>query len=212
MGYSGWQPVSLKPLAFARSLDKKVLRQTLLQQRRDLPAQVWVEKSQAICEHIAQSEWFQKAETVLAYLSVRQEPDLSALWTRNAASKGWGLPRCVGTTLAWHQYNPRLPEQLQPGAYGILEPLPTLPAVEPDAVDLILVPAVACDLSGFRLGYGGGFYDRLLAQPEWANKPTIGIVFEFAFLDPLDADLWDLPMQAVCTENGLIAIDMKSLN
>ena len=203
MGYSGWQLVSLKALAFASSLDKKVLRQTLLQQRQALSAQDWTEKSQAICEHIAQAEWFQKAETVLAYLSVRQEPDLSALWTRNSASKGWGLPRCAGTTLAWHQYNPGLSGQLQPGAYGILEPLSALPAVEPDAVDLILVPALACDRRGFRFGYGGGFYDRLLAQPEWANKPTIGIVFELAFLDHLDADPWDCPMQAVCTENAL---------
>jgi 5-formyltetrahydrofolate cyclo-ligase len=191
-------------------LDKKVLRQTLLQQRQALSVRDWAEKSKAICDRIAQTECFQKAETVLAYLSVRQEPDLSHLWTCNTISKCWGLSRCVGKTLDWHQCNPRLPEQLQPGAYGILEPLPTLPLVEPDSVDLILVPAVACDRRGFRLGYGGGFYDHLLAQPEWANKPTIGIVFEFAYLEKLEADLWDLPMRSVCTENGFMAIDASA--
>jgi 5-formyltetrahydrofolate cyclo-ligase len=203
MDYSGWQPDSLKALG----LDKKVLRQDLLQQRQALSVRDWTEKSKTICKHIARSQWFQNAETILVYLSVRQEPDLSTLWTRDAASKHWGLPRCVGKTLAWHQYNPCVPEQLQPGAYGILEPLPTLPVIEPDAVDLILVPAVACDRRGCRLGYGGGFYDRLLAQPEWANKPTIGIVFEFAYLEHLDADSWDRPMRSVCTEKGFMGID-----
>jgi 5-formyltetrahydrofolate cyclo-ligase len=191
-------------------LEKKVLRQTLLEQRQALSAQVWAEKSKAICKHIERSEWFQKANTVLAYLSIRQEPDLSDLWTRDAAPKRWGLSRCVGKTLAWHQYNPRLPEQLQPGAYGILEPLPMLPVVEPDTVDLILVPAVACDRRGFRLGYGGGFYDRLLAQPEWTHKPTIGIVFELAYLNHLEADSWDRPMGSVCTENSFMGIDIKT--
>ncbi|NJM76806.1 MAG: 5-formyltetrahydrofolate cyclo-ligase [Acaryochloridaceae cyanobacterium RU_4_10] len=189
-------------------MDKKVLRQTLLQQRKELSDRDWTEKSKAICENIAQTECFRKAKTVLAYFSVRQEPDLSYLWTLDAASKCWGLSRCVGKTLVWHQYNPHLPKQVQPGAYGILEPLPTLPLVKPDSVDLILVPAVACDRRGFRLGYGGGFYDRLLAQPEWADKPTIGIVFEFALLNQLDADPWDRPMRSVCTENGFMAIDL----
>jgi 5-formyltetrahydrofolate cyclo-ligase len=71
---------------------------------------------------------------------------------------------------------------------------------------------VACDRRGVRLGYGGGFYDRLLAQPEWANKPTIGIVFNFSVLDYLDADPWDRPMQAICTENGFTELAMRSSN
>jgi 5-formyltetrahydrofolate cyclo-ligase len=91
-----------------------------------------------------------------------------------------------------------------------LEPLPMLPVVEPDTVDLILVPAVACDRRGFRLGYGGGFYDRLLAQPEWTHKPTIGIVFELAYLNHLEADSWDRPMGSVCTENSFMGIDIKT--
>jgi 5-formyltetrahydrofolate cyclo-ligase len=56
---------------------------------------------------------------------------------------------------------------------------------------------------------GGGFYDRLLAQPEWANKPTIGIVFEFAYLDPLDSEPWDCLTRSIFTEKGFIAIDYE---
>ncbi|NES71751.1 MAG: 5-formyltetrahydrofolate cyclo-ligase, partial [Okeania sp. SIO2D1] len=56
---------------------------------------------------------------------------------------------------------------------------------------------------GYRLGYGSGFYDRMLSSEEWASKPTIGIVFEFGYLQQLPIDSWDRPLNAVCTENGV---------
>jgi 5-formyltetrahydrofolate cyclo-ligase len=70
-------------------------------------------------------------------------------------------------------------------------------------VDLLLVPAVACDVHGYRLGYGGGFYDRLLSQPAWIGKPAIAIVFEYARLPTVPRDPWDKPLQGICTETGL---------
>ncbi len=91
---------------------------------------------------------------------------------------------------------------MQKGTYGILEPHFANQKLEPADVDLILVPAVACDRQGYRLGYGGGFYDRMLSAAEWAAKPTIGIVFEFAYLPQLPIDVWDKSLQAVCTETG----------
>jgi len=90
------------------------------------------------------------------------------------------------------------------GAYGIWEPDANAPILEPAEVDLILVPSVACDRHGYRLGYGGGYYDRLLSSSEWASQLTIGIVFEFAFLPQLPSDIWDQPLSGVCTEMGLI--------
>ena len=90
---------------------------------------------------------------------------------------------------------------LSKGDYGIFEPHPDSPTLQPDEIDLILVPAVACDVRGYRLGYGGGFYDRLLSSAEWALKPTVGIVFEFAYLPELPVDQWDKPLHSICTEN-----------
>jgi len=70
----------------------------------------------------------------------------------------------------------------------------------------MLVPAIACDHRGYRLGYGGGFYDRLLALPAWAAMPTVGIVFAEALLLEVPTEPWDKPLQMVCTDRGLLKL------
>ena len=135
----------------------------------------------------------------MAYQSYRQEPDLTPLFTDQ--EKQWGLPRCLGKELIWYNWQPS--EPLVTGAYGILEPVSASPRLEPIDIDLILVPTVAIDRRGYRLGYGGGYYDRLRADRSWRQIPTIGIVFDFAVVDILPIDPWDLKLDAVCTELGL---------
>jgi 5-formyltetrahydrofolate cyclo-ligase len=161
---------------------------------------VWQQKSDRICNHLQSWEIFAQAQVVLAYFSFRQEADLSPLFS---TPHRWGFPICQENLLAWHQWSPSNLLPLQVGAFGILEPHPDSPNVCPQDVDLILVPAVACDAQGYRLGYGAGFYDRMLSQPEWSNALTIGIVFEFAYLPTLPHDPWDRPLHGVCTETGL---------
>lgn len=180
---------------------KAELRRSLLKSRQSMHIKEWREKSDRICSHLQASPVFASATTILAYFSFRQEPDLSPLFTDT--SHQWGFPRCVGDALCWHTWLPKNSQLLQKGDYGILEPLPTAPTLKPTEVDLILVPAVACDFRGYRLGYGGGYYDRLLSSAEWASKPTIGIVFEFAYLPQVPIDSWDKPLQGVCTETDL---------
>ena len=183
-------------------MDKKELRRSLLKTRQLLPLETCQHQSLQLCEHLKASQLFVNAKLILAYSSTRQEPDLSSLF---APSKTWGFPRCVDTELWWHEWSPSDSLPSQKGAFGILEPHPNLPLIQPDAVDLILVPAVACDRQGYRLGYGGGFYDRLLSKPPWNQKNTIGIVFDFAYLPTLPNDPWDQRLQAVCTESGLFS-------
>ena len=179
-------------------MDKVQLRRQFLQQRRSLPPKLWQEKSDRLCQNLISLPLFQSAKTILGYFSLHQEPDLSNLFT---SSVTWGFPRCVGQNLAWHRWS--VGDTLQIGPYGIAEPEPDSPPLFPSDVDLILVPAVACDRRGYRLGYGGGYYDRLFADPLWANIPTIGIVFEFAYLSDLPVEPWDMTVSLVCTENSV---------
>ena len=179
-------------------MEKSLLRRSLLKTRQSLSTEDWQQKSDRLCTHLQRSSIFSKARTVLGYFSYRREPDLSSLFTDR---RRWGFPRCIDKSLSWHVW--KVGEPRQKNVYGIFEPQPDAPKLEPDNVDLILVPAIACDVRGYRLGYGGGFYDRLLASSEWSSKPTVGIVFERDFLQSLPTEEWDQPLQAVCTETGL---------
>ncbi len=179
-------------------LDKSALRRTIMQQRKSVSTNEWQAKSNLIGDRLKTFPLFQQAKTVFAYFSFRQEADLSSLFFEH---KNWAFPRCVEKTLVWHLWQPG--ETLNVGKYGIKEPLATAKVITPSSADLILVPTVACDQRGYRLGYGGGFYDRLLSLPQWATIPTIGIVFDFAYVDRLPVDTWDIKLNFICTETCL---------
>ena len=183
------------------TITKKQLRQTLIKQRNYLSKNLWQKKSDRLCQILQQSPLFKTAITILAYFPIRREPDVTALFT---ADYNWGFSRCVDDNLVWHSW--KVHEPLRKGKYGILEPPPNAPVLTASDVDLMLIPAVACDYQGYRLGYGGGFYDRLLKSPQWQAIPTIGIIFEFALFSQLPVDPWDQKLTAICTENQLISI------
>jgi 5-formyltetrahydrofolate cyclo-ligase len=190
-------------------MEKAELRRSLIKTRQSMSVAEWKLYSDRICIHITTSPLFTQAKTILAYFSFRQEPDLSPLFVDisfdkdTQITKKWGFPRCVGDSLSWHLYTK---DSLQKSAYGIIEPHADAPIIKPGEVDLMIIPCVACDRLGYRLGYGGGYYDRLLSSPEWATKPTIGIVFDFAYLPQLPIESWDQPLQNVCTEMGLTKV------
>jgi 5-formyltetrahydrofolate cyclo-ligase len=177
---------------------KAELRATLLQHRRSLPLPEQQQRSAAICQHLQQWSPLMQAKTVLLYWPIRQEPDLTPLL---ALPKQWGLPRCESDRLYWHHWQG--PGSLVKDAQGITSPHPDIPRLHPSQVDLLLVPAIAGDRRGFRLGYGGGYYDRLLSQTAWQAIPALGICHDFALLDNLPTDPWDRPLQGFCTEQGL---------
>lgn len=182
--------------------DKNTLRRQVLTQRQSMPVEQWRLFSQTLCQQLLDSSLWEQAQTILAYMTFRQEPDLSWLFLQGQ-DREWGIPRCVGKDLVWHHCHPLNSQMLQTGKYGILEPYPDCPELSAADVDLILVPAVACDRNGYRLGYGGGYYDRLLTSPDWSSIPTVGMIFAQDLFDNLPTESWDQPLQFICTEKGL---------
>ncbi|GAB4341499.1 MAG: 5-formyltetrahydrofolate cyclo-ligase [Cyanophyceae cyanobacterium] len=188
--------------------EKRQLRRRFLAQRQGMAPEVWRDRSGAIGNRLRGLEVLERATVILAYGSHRQEPDLLPLmgspWGQ---TKVWGLPRCEGTRLIWHQW--RAGEPLTSGAFGIREPLPDAPLMDRDRVGAMLVPLVAGDRAGYRLGYGGGFYDRLLADPAWQRPPAIGLAFDFALVDHLPREPWDRPLQGLVTETQTLWFDSR---
>jgi 5-formyltetrahydrofolate cyclo-ligase len=104
--------------------------------------------------------------------------------------------------MAFHRW--RLGEPLRPNRYKILEPDPqTAPPLVPAAATIILVPCLAADRSGCRLGYGGGYYDRFLKT---AAATTVGVVFADALVPVLPGESHDVRLAFVATERGVEAV------
>lgn len=173
----------------------------MLGQRLALSVEGWRMKSDRISQILSQDPAFRSAQTVLAYFSTRREPDLSPLFAQNLGQV-FGFPLCEGNNLLWRQWHPGDP--LVAGRFGIQEPRRSAMPLFPGQVDLLLVPCVGCDHGGYRLGYGGGFYDRLLAKPEWRLIPTIGIAFDFAVIEAIPVDPYDQPLDRICTNHGFL--------
>lgn len=189
--------------ADAISQAKFHLRKMLLQERQALSDHEWYDRSDRLCHNLQKQPEFQRATTILAYISHRREPDLTGLLQHTP--KTWGIPRCRGQHLSWHTYQPKS-DRLKVGQFGILEPDVEWSEIFPEQVDLCLVPCVACDRQGYRLGYGGGYYDRQFAHPAWQTIPRIGLVFEFALVDTLPRHDWDIPLNGICTETPTVVI------
>lgn len=181
-------------------LNKSFLRRTILEQRQSLSVKEWQLKSNLICDRLQTWTQFQAATTIFAYFSFRQEVDLTPLFKLN---KNWAFPRCVGQSLVWHLWQPGA--KLNRGKYGISEPCETATIVDLTAADLILVPTVAIDNQGYRLGYGGGFYDRLLSTESGLKITTVGIVFDFAHGVQFPKDPWDRSLDFTCTEMTIVS-------
>lgn len=172
-------------------------------------------RSRRLQEQLLASTLWQKARRAAAYVSVQGEAGtdiiLAEAWRtgrevflprcRRKGEDGW--PGGMDFVLCHG------PGELVPSPFGIPEPEFTpgarlLAGSELAAPDtLIIVPALAFDRAGFRLGYGGGYYDRLLAR---AICPTVGLCFHELLVDALPRDSWDRPAHAVCTEETLLWI------
>ncbi len=173
---------------------KAALRQYFRDRRRQLPQ---ADLSAQIVHHLRQWPCFQQAEVIYTYWALPEEIDLAAL-TQDCVAKTWALPRCLpGHQLCWHLWTAtiqfegtRLP---QPVATTPLAPRP----------DVVLVPTIAIDHYGTRLGFGGGYYDRYLATLP-ASVLRIGIAPAACLSpQPLPRDPWDIPLHGYVTEVGI---------
>ena len=141
--------------------------------------------------------WTAQADTLLLFCGVGTEPDtgrlLQELW---GAGRRVLLPKCLPGR-AMEACLVRSGKDLEPGAYGIPEPLESCPVVEKGDIDLILVPALCYDLSRRRLGQGGGYYDRYL---EGYGGRTVGLCRECLLQAELPVEDHDRAVDLVLTE------------
>ncbi len=186
---------------------KQALRQSIMARRTALPQDLRARLSQQIAARLGQLAPYREAETVLGYMHFGAE-FVSEPWLQQVLRDGKRLllPRVnpARSELDVHHVND-VAAQLAPGAYGILEPVvEQCPKVDNVAeVDFILLPGVAFGRDGARLGYGGGFYDKLLARMK--HRPAlVAAAFALQVVDDIPQEATDRRVEWLVTENDTL--------
>jgi len=186
----------------APSAVKAAIRRRVLAARDALDRDTRIRLSAAIFAKIADLDAFRRAATVAAYSSFGSEPVTAPfLETVLALDKALVLPRIRRETRRLDLHRVRdLDSELEPGVWGIREPNPaTCPPVPLRAIDFLLVPGVAFDIRGGRMGYGGGYYDRLMAECDH-GPALIAAAFEVQIVAEVPMGPGDRRVDRVITE------------
>lgn len=180
---------------------KNLLRADMLGRRQKLPPEAVRADSARILERLMSEDRIRLARSVMLYMPARNEVDtwplLEHFWARGSEVL---LPRCCdGRRGVMEAFAVSSPAELGPGCFGLVEPLPeaALRVTDPQP-EIILVPALAFDRRGYRLGFGGGYYDRFL--PALTRRPLlVGPAYAFQLVDTLPTEPWDHPVHLVVT-------------
>ncbi len=186
---------------------KAELREKLIAEREAIPPEARAAMSRRICDRAVSLSGFRLAETILLYAPKPVEVDVTpiaeAAW---AAGKAVAFPRChqPEDSFAYMTYHiVESLDELHRGSFGLLEPDEDAPLYDPSADprgSLAFAPAIAFDRAGYRLGYGGGYYDRFFNA---YSGSVIGVIFSDFILPSLPHGRYDIRAGLLITEKGV---------
>lgn len=180
---------------------KKQIRKEMLQKRKELSQKEVSNKSHLIYEKLNQMNLLNESNT-LVYMDFRNEVQTKEILEKIIDNVGHVLlPRVEGQVLTIHRIESF--DDLILSGYGILEPQSKMNIVDYDAINCILAPGVAFDYNGYRLGYGGGFYDKLLSNKR-KEVPVIALAFDVQIIDKVPTEPHDFQMNMIVTESQII--------
>ena len=179
---------------------KNEIRRKMKLQRSGLTETDRQAASVRACEIFLDSELYGESECIMLYMPIRNEVDTRYIIERALADgKRVVLPHTDRDTAAITPYALRGNTALSLGAFSIPEPCDT-ESVQSEDIDLVIVPGLAYDIHGARVGFGKGCYDRFLAG---IRAVKVGLCYGFQLVDSLPSDERDIPMDYILTERGL---------
>lgn len=174
-------------------MDKTELRRSIRQQKRAMTEAEIVARSAKLGELFAASEAYKNAKTIYGYLPYNQEVRTVPMLERALKDgKRVAVPKCYGEEMRFIYLDDLT--KVAKGYAGIPEPIADEPVAD-DETALVLMPGLAFDPKGHRIGYGGGFYDKFLAAEP--NHPTLALCYEFQMLPSLETEEHDIPVDCV---------------
>lgn len=183
-------------------MSKNAIRKRILNRRDALSLDAIAALSGEVTARFLDSAPFAAATTLALYCAIRSEVTTTAIFSAAVkAGKRVLYPRTTGDTLEFVAVESL--EALVASRYGIHEPQSGASILLPE-IDLIVLPGVAFDQEGIRLGYGMGCYDRALAE---ADRPTlVGLAYDFQVVPALPREKHDVPVNIVVTERRILSI------
>lgn len=178
--------------------EKKICRQHMMERRDQIAREHVRQCGSLLLHHMMEISDFMKADLIGSFVSFGNEISTRELidWCLSRG-KRVAVPRVEGKEIRFYRISSR--EELIPGLWGIPEPVPDKKRIE--VPGFMVVPGLAFDRKGFRLGYGGGYYDRYLT-----NHPdliTAGAGYEVQLIDKVPGEPHDLPVDYIVTENNV---------
>jgi len=188
-----------------KSSDKKTLRHEILLKRDSIPLRIKKEKDSAIQERIVRLPEFTNAKTICFYASFRSETDtMQVIEMSFNAGKRVVLPKVDKGNNRLKLYEVKSMDELSRGYMDILEPSVSENRLRGlDNIDLVIIPGAAFDINGSRLGYGAGFYDKLLSEMK-KKIPVVAPAYEEQIVAEIPAEPHDVKVDKIVTEKRVI--------
>lgn len=186
-------------------MPKRSLRQQILALRKALSHDQWLASSRMAQRRLISLEEFARADCIALYAPAHNETDTAEiLEAAFATGKRVLYPAVCGERMVFRQVEGL--QHLAEGSFGILEPCPTGVDHHADEPDLIVVPGVAFDLHGHRIGYGKGYYDRFLEHPG-RTAHLVGLCHDFQLIDgAIPVEGHDIRMELIVTDRRVIHV------
>ena len=179
-------------------MDKQALRKEIREKKRAMTEEQIVTASERLGQLFLASDAYKQAKTIYGYLPYNQEVrTVPMLQQALLDGKKVAVPKCYGDEMRFIYLDDL--SKVEKGYCGIPEPIADEPVAD-DKTALVLMPGLAFDPQGHRMGYGGGFYDKFLEQEP--NHPTIALCYDFQMLEHLETEAHDVPADTVLWAKG----------
>ncbi len=174
-------------------MDKKELRGRIRALKRSMTPQEIEAKSKVLAELFYETSYYQNASVIYGYLPYNQEVRTTPILERAMQDgKRVAVPKVYGDTMRFIYLEDL--SQVENSSMGIPEPITDGPVADiPDA--LVLMPGVAFDKKGNRMGYGGGYYDKFLSEEP--QHPTLALCYDFQMIEEIPTEEYDIPVDCV---------------
>jgi len=189
--------------------DKREIRKLILKKRDSIPIEVRKEWDGIIMRKLIKSNYYSKSKIIFTFVSFGTEVDTHEI-IRYALKDGKTVcvPKIPSKERGIEVFEIKGFEDLKAGYYNILEPVEGCKRIEGEDIDLILMPGVAFDREGGRIGYGGGFYDRFLKDIK-KPIPKIALAYGIQLVEKVPAYDFDVKIDGIITNEGIIVFSLN---